>query len=69
METWRRFEVASRAESRGPTAGARPIPWRRASPTRPGPTTQQVTDHDVAAFVDVLFGKRRRRPAAGFHSG
>ena len=61
MEAWRRVEVAACEELPGParrrTAPARRSSRRsarRASPSRQVHERERVTDHDVAAFVDVL---------------
>ena len=66
LEYWRRVEVAACEEMEGPSAEELerdPRGARRAS--RRSPSASSVTDHDVAAFVDVLAGRRRRRPGAG----
>ena len=55
MEAWRRVEVAACEEIDGPDA--RPTSRRsarRRSPSRRSSERERITDHDVAAFVDVL---------------
>src|SRR3954453_714020 len=54
METWRRVEVAACEEMAGPTP--EDLEAIRAARFRveAGKERERVTDHDVAAFVDVL---------------
>ena len=69
MEAWRLVEVAAAEELDGPTEeDLRAI--RAATFTVEAVQEREaVTDHDVAAFVDVLAAVRRARPGAGSTSG
>ena len=66
MEAWRRVEVAAAEELEGPTAADELEAIRGASFTVEAVhERERVTDHDVAAFVDVLGASRPARPGAG----
>ena len=59
MEAWRRVEVARRRARSREQGAVRPTTSRRSASARRSPSRrcserERVTDHDVAAFVDVL---------------
>ena len=54
MEAWRAVEVAACEEMDGPTARTSRRSAPRRSPSHDVQEREAVTDHDVAAFVDVL---------------
>ena len=69
-DAWREVEVAAAEALDGPTA--EPTSRRSAAATftvEAVKEREKVTDHDVAAFVDVLARVGRRRRGAGSTSG
>jgi adenylosuccinate lyase len=56
MEAWRRVEVAAAEELEGPTAEDLEAIRAATFTVEAVAERERVTDHDVAAFVDVLAG-------------
>ena len=54
METWRRVEVAACEEMPGPTAADLDAIRAATFTVEAIAERERITDHDVAAFVDVL---------------
>ena len=69
MEAWRRVEVAACEEMDGPTEADLEAIRGATFTVEAVKERERVTDHDVAAFVDVLPGQRRARAGAGSTSG
>ena len=58
MEAWRRVEVAACEEMDGPTAADLEAIRAATFTVEAVQRREEITDHDVAAFVDVLSGER-----------
>ena len=65
METWRQVEVAACEEIEGRRAEDLEAIRAATFTVEAVNEREQVTDHDVAAFVDVLSDDAGRRPGAG----
>ena len=69
MEAWRRVEVAACEEMDGPTPSDLEAIRAATFTVEAVQRREEITDHDVAAFVDVLVRERRAAPGAGSTSG
>ena len=70
MEAWRRVEVGGvRGDGRADRGRTSRRSARATFTVEAVQERERVTDHDVAAFVDVLQRERRRRAGAGSTSG
>jgi adenylosuccinate lyase len=69
MEAWRRVEVAACEEMDGPTPGELDAIRSATFTVEAVRERERITDHDVAAFVDVLSGSAGAMPGRWIHFG
>src|SRR5262245_56632038 len=69
MEAWRRVEVAACEEVDGPTPDELEAIRAATFTVEAVKERERITDHDVAAFVDVLSGSAGATPGRWIHFG